>query len=213
MELADGDYEIAISAVSPPGKAAGRKEADQIRLRLRSADAVSRLPRPEFFLVRDLDLSPAAVLTASRPESSALQIQGPVVAATRSRLSDLLVPTVEPGLPAWWSRRREHPRHDEEGGRSRRLLVPGADIGDCFLTGAHAMVLPTVSRATPATVTGVCRHCGLVKRYPARYHSPQQRRNDGTPNHMAAPRIDLSTIPPVNDGNVGGLTSKRRLGC
>jgi len=195
FELPDGDYEIAV-------RAAGRKEADQIRLRLRSADFVSRLPRPELPLVRDLDNSPAAVLSASRPESSALQIQGPVVATTRSRLSDLLVPTVDPGLPAWWSRRREHPRHDEEDGRSRRLLVPGAEVGDCFLTGAHAIVLPTVCRGTPATVTGVCRQCGLVKRYPARYHSPQQRHRGGTPSKVAAPRIDLSTIPPVSSKDV-----------
>lgn len=201
-QLPDGDFEIAVSQGDPSGKGGNRKETDQIRLRLRSADSVSRLPRPESPLIRDLDHSPAAVLTGSRPESSALNIRGAVVAAPHARSTVLLVPTVDPSLPAWWSRRRERRDDDEEAGRSRRLQVPGAEVGDCFLTGAHAMVLPTISRGTPATVTGVCRQCGLVKRYPARYHSPQQRHEERIPKQVTAPRIDLSIVPPVNSQNI-----------
>lgn len=170
--LPDGDYAIT-------AKADGLVVSSEV-LRLRSADN----PAPNI----DPDQPPIAhdsdevgfELFASRTSSAssfrvAPSISGELVA----------VPTPAP-LPHWWQERRG----ERERPPVHTVCFPTGNA-PCITSGAHHMDIATAQGRT--SVDGICRHCGLVKRYPTK----PRRRKHSAPSQPHPPQLSLSEVPPV----------------
>ena len=174
--LVDGDYKIRVSQRGEP--------TSTLTLRLRSADSPA--------LAIDHDLSaiahdPAAGgfgLFARRTENTnAIRGAENVGAELYSR--------DPPSVPGWHAARKERGRTTAP---ANRLSFPAPDDSSCMVTGGHLMLLETARRGV-STVEGVCRYCGLVKRYPAFRGKSKSRRNRSTA--AIPPRIEVSQLPPV----------------
>jgi hypothetical protein len=175
-DLPDGDYEITIK----DGASVMRTEV----LRLRSADSPA--------LVIEADSAPIAhdpagvgfgLLTRrSKGEGS---FQG-VPPDARD-----LVGAAPPLVPPWYEARRNGTKTSTP---RTQLRIPAPDDKSCMVTGAHLMSIETVT-VGGSTVEGVCRYCGLVKRYPA---TRGKRKSTKTAKKGAtAPKVDVSLLPPV----------------
>lgn len=188
--LPDGDYEIT---VAEDGTSMGRAEI----LRLRSADNpavdIRDDPRPlahdpkapSFGLLVERSLDPEAF--RGIPDA------GPPLD------DSLAAPTIP---PKWYLARQSKPAHTST---AYTLHLPGPEQGSCMLTGQHYMLIETAT-GQKSTVEGICKTCGLVKRYPTR---AKQRRlpGPGGPS-KAAPRVRVSELetvksPPSVDWSLG----------
>ena len=192
LQLPDGDYEIRVGVKQ--SLRASTRSTDLLRLSLRSGDNPSPVSAESGPLVRVLDDGGAAVLTSRRSADSGRTLRGPVLAGG-SESDDFAFQSHSVGEPTWWSQRSRTEVRQPSRSPSP-IAVPAAELADdCFHTGAHHIVLPPfLGRATRSTIEGVCRGCGLVKRYPARYRPGHRRSSD---LHPVGPRIDVTLVEPV----------------
>jgi hypothetical protein len=186
--LPDGDYEVTAHAEG--GDAAPRRRT----LRLRSADSPTLPMAGELPLVHVLDRGQLWPLSATgNTDASAATIQGGIVAGGESLADD---DRWRPRIPRWdpSERRAALPTHS-----SPAVTLEPIPSDSCVITGAHFMVLPYVGPGArhSATITGVCRNCGLVKRYPATWGALVRGRNAPGPVRPRPARAAL-TLPPVD---------------
>jgi hypothetical protein len=179
--LSDGDYEIEIFE---DGKLADKPEV----LRLRSANTpaiTSDLgdPRPPLAHDQQIDTFGLFATRTSSPTS----IRG--VPAERTPLEVTARPPDNP--PTWYHTRRttqsSHPT-------ATKVVIPGPGQHACIATGAHYMEIETVRRGQ-STVQGVCKYCGLVKRYPTTARRKKTRKNKVT--SKIAPHINVHELDEV----------------
>jgi hypothetical protein len=177
--LADGDYEINVSLD-------GGSPTKPEMLRLRSADnpaiAIDTTERNPI----GHDPAAAAFGLIARRTRAAKAVRGvPVDGKSLER-----GPAPRAGTPGWYDARRSSPRVEE---RNAAIAFPEAGA-TCMATGAHHMMVETAHRGQ-ATVEGVCKHCGLVKRYPTRFKQKPTRKGSSTPR--IAPRLDVHELDAV----------------
>lgn len=184
-ELPDGDYEIAITEAGEP---VGRPEV----VRLRSADNAAVVVDDGGQPIAHDPSAPLFGLTPTRPSPQQGFRVAPIAAAPEAGRAQ------ETSVPRWFTARQLR--------RSSRTApppaqFPGPGAGSCMLTGAHHIDVETAWRHM-TSVEGVCRTCGLVKRYPTR---GRRKRAAGTSaRHVGAPRIQVVALPPVHrDEEVG----------
>ena len=174
--LVDGDYRISVNQ---------RGELrSTLTLRLRSAD------------------SPALAIDDNQPPIAHDPAAGGFgLLACRTQNTDAIRGAVNvgaelhnrspPSVPDWHAARKEPGRTTAQ---TNRLSFPAPYNSSCMVTGGHLMALET-ARHGVSTVAGVCRHCGLVKRYPAFRGKAKSRRNRS--KAAMPPRIEVSELPPV----------------
>jgi len=170
--LLDGDYDIQV-------RSDGELIASEL-LRLRSADNPAR----------QIDVGPERI--EHDPSANAFGL-----VATRSTsphgfeaVTDkdgVLSGTSPPLVPPWWSARKND--HTSRGEVTVVRFPTGGP--SCIETGAHYIDLPRALEGQ-TTIEGICRYCGLVKRY--RTAPGRRRRRVGT---EAAPVVQVSDLPPV----------------
>lgn len=187
--LADGDYDIVAMGVSNSKS----RTLNNSRLRLRSADSPNPVPtgRPA------LAWLPDGVAAGPWDEAHAA-IRGSEVVGN----GDARVWARSPvGVPGWWTRRQDPELRLPPQVAQERVSVARDVRTDCFQTGAHVLQLPTYyGKASSKTVEGVCKHCGLVKRFPGSYY---RLRRQSKPKQRAmpqAPIFDVLSAPSVLDG-------------
>jgi hypothetical protein len=196
--LADGDYEITAADVDAGHRKP--KAINVLRLRLRSGDEPNPLASHLPQLARPLHTMASGAISAMPWDASVSAVRGALITPPQQASTAELRPAVL-GEPAWW-RRRQHARDARSAGTQtdssrRRISLPPAGPNDCFHTGAHHLDLPTFyGRATQPTIAGTCRYCGLVKRFPARYHLRQGRRGRSA-RDLASPSFDVASLTPV----------------
>ena len=174
IDLPDGDYEIAIQVDG------GLIQSEL--LRLRSADSPAlRVDTDHDPIAHDATL-PGFGLFAGR-SSSATAFEG--AASEAGVLFDLDPPSV----PGWWSARATVAKSSSP----LKVIRFPKDGPSCIETGGHHMDLP-MGLAGQTSINGICRYCGLVKRYPTKY-KPKKRTD--TLKGVARPRIRVGDLPPV----------------
>lgn len=194
VDLADGDYDvIAIGLLG-----SGSRTLNSGRLRLRSADNRNPVPLSGRSLFCPATNSgPVAVYPSTWDGASAgVRGAGIVEPIQPDNLSQSVV-----GVPMWWLHRRDPSRRARPDVTTRpRLTVSRATNTDCFQTGAHVLQLPTYyGKPTTRTIEGVCKHCGLVKRFPGSYYSLRKRVTTRHATARTAPTFDVLNAPPVLD--------------
>jgi hypothetical protein len=175
--LVDGDYEITVTS---DGQSVDRSMV----LRLRSAD------NPAVQL--EAGVKPAVHATSS-------SLYGLCAAADEDGDGFVTVPDESVTLnarpieatitPGWFGARQTSTRSPSTEGRVR---VPAPDPSSCMVTGGHYMLVE-MARQGMTSVEGVCKTCGLVKRYPTRGRAKARRKNTA----RAAPIIDVVDLQPV----------------
>lgn len=80
-------------------------------------------------------------------------------------------------------------------GTRRVVQFPAPAEGSCMLTGQHYMLIERAGSAS--TVEGVCKGCGLVKRYPTRFRRKKAQPAAG--KQPVAPRVNLSSIDSIKE--------------
>ena len=176
--LPDGDYEIRLTA---DGEPLGRPEL----LRLRSADSPA-VAIDDGVLVHNFR-SPLFGLCAAKATGER-EFQGvPSEAISLSLESEFEAPS---RVPPWYAARKvrtSRPRTPHV------VQFPAPAEGSCMLTGHHHMMIETTGSSP--TVEGVCKFCGLVKRYPT--HGRQKGGPKAGGVTKVAPRIAVSSLQPV----------------
>ncbi len=153
--LTDGDYELK---VSDDGQTVGTEI-----LRLRSADNPAlQLNTSGSQIVHDPS-QPGYGLVAVRSGTTG-SFQG--VPTTIGTLTD----SEPPSIPGWLKARTtgQNKRIDP------RLIRFPSDAPSCIETGGHYMDLP-IGIEGQSSIEGVCRNCGLVKRYPTRFRKRKKK--------------------------------------
>jgi hypothetical protein len=190
LHLPDGNYEISASLGSTTAT-----PVDSIAVRLRSADSPITHPHRDTALARVLADAPMAVIAAVA-DSGGPRIEGAAVLEADPQTLSASHGTTVVSLPPWWVARAASPSLGPTN--LARIVVPAIGAGDCFLTGAHHMDLPTFGgKQHGSEIRGVCRKCGLLKRYPARL----PRLPPTSPNKAKAvvgPRFDPTTVAPLD---------------
>jgi hypothetical protein len=176
--LPDGDYEIKIHDDS----VLIRSES----LRLRSADNPARRLDDESDPIAHDPTRAGYGLFPTRSSSSAAFEGAPDTAGT-------LVDDAPPSVPSWWTARATVAK---SRGNIRVIRFP-KDGPSCIETGGHHMDLP-IGLEGQTSIEGICRYCGLVKRYPTKFHLRMKRRGATVPS---APAVRLSELPPVRAEN------------
>ena len=187
LALTDGDYEVSLLD--------GGKTVQQSILRLRSSntpDAAAR--RTVTPLAHDLDSDPLAVLRATPLQLDApakALVRGPDSLLGRQAAIATNTTTTTTTDDVWWNDTKPPPAPP-----SPPITIAALDPSSCVVTGAHYIELPPADGATKGgMISGVCKYCGLVKRYPAfiRWH------RDGRPAAgqagRAAPPQRRSPVP------------------
>ena len=162
LMLPDGDYEICIETD-------GKKSRPEL-IRLRSADHPARqvLEHDDPIVHDPSDDSFGLFATRSSAEGAFAGVSEGVPALDNSEA---------PGVPRWWSARREAPT------RSPAPIIRFPMGGhSCIRTGAHFIDLP-MGLGGQQSIEGICRYCGLTKRYPTKYRRARQSaRKHGLPD-------------------------------
>ena len=83
------------------------------------------------------------------------------------------------------------------------ITLTAVDPASCVVTGAHYIELPPAyGAAKGGLISGVCKYCGLVKRYPARIR--WHRDGASVPSRQSAPlHVNVSHLPEVAPGHSG----------
>ena len=198
LHLKDGDYEIAATSTEPGAKKP--RSIGTSRLRLRSADQPNMAPIGVGRLGRPLTGMDAAALYASEVAPDTAAVRGAKVANAPGCV--LAAPTELPDKPAWWQNRQERPERSAPL-QERRIILGSADPSDCFRTGSHVFVLPTFyGKTSKSTIEGVCKICGLVKRFPSRYRHPGTKSAGKISTEVHAPAFNPRSLRPVVSGNL-----------
>lgn len=186
--LPDGDYLIRLF------EGAGTDPRQQATLRLRSSDTVDAyMWESSARLVYDLE-DPAG-----RGMLSATELRNDCTAFIDGALAGG-VPAASPRRPAsepWWVGPRP-----AAAARAAPAVVAQPDPSSCVVTGAHHIELPTYygtrDKRSSNHVSGVCKHCGLVKRYPAWAPRPA-----GRAAKAVQLSLDVGQLPAVHSGEAG----------
>lgn len=177
--LVDGDYEISIFENQ------SKRPKQRMTLRLRSADSpaghldgmhelLHPLDNPLYPILASAAAADEVIRGGWCPEIQAVDNFGP-----------------EPSVPTW-----VHKRTDRSGESTRHdyLVIPTDLDRSCIETGAHYIVLPDAGPGTkPKIIDGVCKNCGLIKRYPT---APKKKSLKSTPSPASHPP-NLNSIAPV----------------
>ena len=193
LALPDGDYEVSLRD--------GRKLVQQSILRLRSSDtpdaATRRAVTP---LAHDVGGDLLAVMRATPLRSGApagAVVRGPSAAPYRTPPAT----TITAGKDVWWNAPKPPPPPPPPP-----ITLAAVDPASCVVTGAHYIELPPAyGAAKGGLISGVCKYCGLVKRYPARI----RWHRDGAPVPSQAERATPRERQPPTRGG----TQPFRLGC
>jgi len=177
LQLPDGDYELEVHA--------GESLVDTQVLRLRSADNPVQLQGDQGdSITNDPELPGFGLLAARSLGLHAFTVAPDVLGELSKQTS--------PVIPAWWVERA-----GQTSQRATRNVVRFPEDADhsCIRTGAHHMVLPIVTSGT-SSIEGICRYCGLVKAYPAKYRAFNKKRKSKT-SVPVAPTLRVADLPPV----------------
>lgn len=184
LGLHDGDYEVSLLD--------GGKTVHQSILRLRSSntpDAAAR--RAVTPLAHDISSDPLAVLRATplrRCPAGDAVVRGSSAPASRA----LPAITTTPGTDIWWNAPKPPPPPPPPP-----IILAAIDPASCIVTGAHYIELPPAyGTAKGGLISGVCKYCGLVKRYPARIRWHRDGGSSQSKQH-APLRVDVSYLPEV----------------
>jgi hypothetical protein len=190
LALPDGDYEVSVQDRG--------QILQQSILRLRSSDtpdaATRRAATP---LAYNVSGDPLAVLraTALRPDVPAdAVVRGPSAAPDRTAPATMITA----GRAVWWNGPKPPPPPPLPP-----ITLAAIDPASCVVTGAHYIELPTAyGSAKGGLISGVCRYCGLVKRYPARIRWHRDAAS-GHAKHATPVHVDISHLPEVASGHSG----------
>lgn len=174
LDLPDGDYEIEIHA--------GKSLINSQLLRLRSADSPSLRPDDDHGQISHHSDEPGFGLVSVRSDDGGFRL-------APEGLGEL-IDAFTPAIPDWWTKRREKP---EPNTSASVVRFPQNAQHSCIRTGAHHMMLPTVTTDSHS-IEGVCRYCGLVKAYPTRYRA---RRTRPKATGQVAPKVQVGVMPRV----------------
>ena len=198
LALADGDYEVSLLD--------GGKTVQQSILRLRSSDtpdaATRRTVTP---LAHDIDRDPLAVLRATplQPDAPAQAlVRGPD--SPPSRRAPLATRTAADDV--WWNHAKPPPAPP-----SPPITIAALDPASCVVTGAHYIELPPADGTTKwGMISGVCKYCGLVKRYPAfiRWHRDGR---DGPARQTAPLHLNVGHLPKCRTVFPAGMSPSTAL--
>ncbi|MET7961469.1 hypothetical protein [Micromonospora zamorensis] len=180
VHLPVGDYEALLfvnSATDP---------TQRLPFLLRSADSVdlamwSSSPR----LVHQPAVHAGwAVLSAGQYD----EVSVPIVDGSVAIAPTPLPPGVQVPRSVWWTQQRP-----AQYGEVASTILTTPDPMSCLVTGAHYYKLPY---AKTAFVSGVCRDCGLVKRFPNNHWTAQSSRRVRD-KVEASYRVDVHNVEPV----------------
>ncbi len=178
--LSAGDYRIEVF-----GDDGALIKSEVLRLRSSDNPAIA-LYREEGEPLGHDPTSHAFVLTASRTTAPGTFRGVPAFGALVKR------PQSSPDCTApWYGARRASPRSDEV---RRTVVFPRAGEQSCMVTGAHYMLIDAVTKGV-SSVEGICKHCGLVRRYPTRGKPKGSQR--GSSATRIAPVLDVHGLGKV----------------
>ena len=178
LNLPDGDYEIAVNS---DDELIGSE-----LVRLRSADNPAlQLDDPEILICHNPEQPGyglvAATISTSRTFQLAPDLEGSLVSAAI------------PSVPSWWTARAA--AMTARSGTVHGIIKFPQSTGSCLR--GHHMDLP-IGLEGQTSIEGICRNCGLVKRYPTKF----RRRRDRTVGGAIPPQIRVNAFPSVRSGNV-----------
>jgi superfamily I DNA/RNA helicase len=182
LALPDGDYEVSMLD--------GRKTVHQSTLRLRSSNTPDAATRHAVApLAHDISDDPLAVLRATplRPGVSAdAVVRGPRAALYHTPPATVITARKD----IWWNAPKPPPSP-----RPLPITLTALDPASCVVTGAHYIELPPAyGAAKGGLISGVCKYCGLTKRYPARirWHRDESSRHT---KQSPALHVNVSHLP------------------
>lgn len=184
--LPDGDYEIAVAADGSP-------MGHPVRLRLRSADhpavTIDHDTEP---IVHDPDHPMFGIAPSCEASPTAFQI-APIGTGVLSEDG------ATTSIPRWFEMRGEGHVARDHGSQPAAIRIPSLESGTCMLTGTHHWDLETVYPDAPRKklIEGVCKYCGLTKRYPTRGRKKRVER----PSRRQGPVFDPSSQDPIRQGD------------
>ena len=155
LGLPDGDYEVSVDDKGKSDPAGGPQ--------LRSSDTpdVAALSAVTH-LAHDTERDPLAVLRA-RPLPPDAPAATRFAALTPVHSGDSATPAATASRKVWWNGPKPAPPP-----RQPPITLTAVDPTSCVVTGAHYIELPVADgRAKGGLISGTCKYCGLVKRYPA----------------------------------------------
>ena len=171
LDLPDGDYEITVGSndLIIGTELVRLRSADNPSLQLDSSiGSIGHHPgQPGYGLLASTDSTGEFFQVSTDP-------YGP--------LGEAAVPSV----PSWWSARAT-----TTSSRTRGGVISFPPNGSSCLRG-HYMELP-MGLDGQTSIEGICRNCGLVKRYPTRF----RRKIASTAAQPAPPNIGLGSYPRV----------------
>jgi hypothetical protein len=174
--LPDGDYQIEVLRAGD----LMRREA----LRLRSADSPAvTVDAPSPPICHDQGAAGYSLIASRSSAASAFRGATDACGAPEA--------TTPPDVPNWFVARTSQPSRSS---RTPPVRFPEAGQQSCFATGAHYMNIEAANQGQPS-VEGVCKHCGLTKRYPAMRGKLKSKKKGAAKE--AAPLIDVHGLAPV----------------
>jgi len=186
--LPDGDYEVSVDNAG--------KCVQQAVLRLRSSDTpdVAAL-HAVTHLMHDTGRDCLAVLGARPPLPGALE-RDEVRGAYSPLRKAIPAPTTTITRKVWWNGPRPAPSP-----RQPPITLTAIDPDSCVVTGAHYIELPLADgTAKGGLISGTCKHCGLIKRYPA--HIRWSRATRGIDALQGKPlQVNTSELPKVAEAD------------
>jgi hypothetical protein len=186
LELPDGNYrlELTIDDVTRSGK-----------LWLRSS--MSPSTKPLNSLAYPLGGSPLGMLSAENTGDAGSENVTGVIATAELPEHDSTAFRL-PSEP-WWAgvaAIRTHATTPDV-----RIEITPPDPNSCAVTGAHHFALPVwMGRATTEFISGVCKGCGIVNKYPSRpkYNWKEKSNPRKSPAaRLSAPKLDLKKISAI----------------
>ena len=190
LTLPDGDYEVSLLD--------GRKTVQQSILRLRSSDTPDAASRRAVApLAHEVGGNPLDLMRATLLRPGALD--GAVVrgSSTTAHCTQRAT-TATAGQDVWWNTPKP-----PSPPPLPPITLAAVDPASCVVTGAHYIELPPAYEASRGgLISGRCKYCGLVKRYPARI----RWNRDGAPvpsRHSAPLHMNVSYLPEVAPGHSG----------
>lgn len=189
LHLADGDYEAVLKD--------GRRIVQQSILRLRSSDTpdTSSL-RTETRLAHSLVEEPIAAIRAAHIIGQPAQslVRGSHASATVSHVEDAAGPVADGAL--WWTAAKPTPVSP-----APVISLAPPEPTSCVVTGAHHMELPLYNgHARWGLISGTCKNCGLIKRYPARIRWWQHRKPNQKATREIPFEVNVAELPKVREG-------------
>jgi hypothetical protein len=182
--LSDGDYELRVLA---DGEPVGRPTV----LRLRSADHPAVEVDDLAVALRHDPIAPLFGVAASRNPASSTSFA--VAPDASSDTTSRVAPSSPASVPAWYAARQQPALHQST---PPEVVMPGAASDSCVVTGFHHMMVET-AYAGMKSVEGICRHCGLAKRYPTR--AKHKRASRTSKQVRTAPSFDVTSLPTVRN--------------